>query len=48
MVANNALLREVRQQNYDLCLRAGRIAAQAGLVDEPCEKPNFDEPIEGD
>lgn len=37
--ANNVLLREVRQQNYDLCRRAERIAAAAGLPAERCPKP---------
>ena len=45
-VQNNTLLREVRIQNYELCLRAERIARQAGLTDEPCPAPAELGPIE--
>ena len=41
---NNVLLRELRQQNLDLCLRANSIAAAAGIAVTPCPKPR---PIPG-
>lgn len=38
-VANNKILREIRQQNYDLCLRANEIAARAGIDATDCVRP---------
>lgn len=38
-IANNAILQEVRLQNYDLCQRAERIAGAAGLPAEDCPVP---------
>ena len=38
-IQTHQILREIREQDFDLCQRAERIARQAGLRDEPCKVP---------